>query len=588
MLPRGVVVVRAPARSVPRRRLGTLAGVASFLLLFSLVSTGPAIAASPCGSPPPTFPTSQMTRGMTGVGYTVISGDEIEPFDVRVLGVMPDAFYLGIDVIAMEMTGPAGFLAATGGALHGMSGSPIYIQGRLAGSLSWGIAEDRRVFGVTAAEDMMSLFRTTGGSTGPLPSTVALTPEVRRAIAQETGTRLASTAVMEALPTPLGITSTGGRSLAEVQQEFADHGIAVTPFHGAAAGAPAGSTLDPSPLEPGGGFGMGLSYGDVTQYGFGTTTAVCGGYAIGWGHPFLGLGAVSMGLNDVNVIAIDNSTYGTKIGVLTEPHGTMIQDRYAGVVGEFGVLPRLVPIDSTFSDLDTGASRAGHTDIAWDVGWFAADTASYHGWSNVGSLLGADVPGTLGLEWTIEGEREDGTPFTVSNRTMEYSSYAAAESVWRISDAMYALVYNEFEPVTFTGVEMSGAVSEHDLTSTISRIRVASTTQPTLRSRGVLKAAPGDKVTVEVTFHPVDGEDVTGVVKFRVPGNAKGTQNVTLRGGHERYHPGGDSLDELIASLNGGAEHPNDLVLRAFGRTHIQQQDVIVTGSSSFQVRIVR
>lgn len=575
-------------RSLRPRRFGLLAGGTSILLLLTLAAS-PAPAATPCGSPPATFPTSQMTRGMTGVGYTVIQGDQIEPFDVRVLGVLPNAYYVGIDVVVMEMTGPASFVATTGGAVAGMSGSPVYIQGRLAGAVAWAVAEDRHIFGLTAAEDMMSLFQTAAGSTGSVPSEIALSRDVRRAIAEATGqTRASTPATMDALPIPIGVSGAGGRTLAEVEDDFADHGIAVSAFHAAAATRPTAATIDPSPLVAGGGFGMALSYGDVSYYGFGTTTAVCGSYAIGWGHPFNGSGPVAMGLNDVDVFGIDNGTFwGTKIGVLTEAHGTMTQDRFAGVAGVFGVVPRLIPIDSTFTRRETGLSRQGHTDVAWDEPWFVSEVTGSHAWANVGYLLQADAPGTLRLGWTIEGTRQDGTPFAVSNRMMAYSDWNAAEGVWRMTEALDALAWNEFEPIGFTGVELTGTVAEQDLTAMIARVRVASDLQPKLRAREVLKARPGDTIRIEVTLDPVDGASTVAEMTLRIPTNAKGTRAVELRGGRERGTRGAGSFEQLLDELSGG-EHANDLIVRGPGGRSVHEQDVIVTGWAQFWVRVVR
>ena len=89
----------------------------------------PAPAATACSTPPQTYPVAQMHPGMTAVGYTVIEGTTVEPFDVEILGVLPNGAYLGVDIIVAEMTGPSSMLATTGGALAGMSGSPVYIDG---------------------------------------------------------------------------------------------------------------------------------------------------------------------------------------------------------------------------------------------------------------------------------------------------------------------------------------------------------------------------------------------------------------------------------------------------------------------------
>lgn len=577
------------ARSGQHHGLRTLTWGLSILLLIGVVAV-PAPAATPCGTPPATFPTSQMTPGMTGTGYTVIQGTEIQSFDVRVLGVLPDAYYLGIDVVVVEMTGPAGFVATTGGVVAGMSGSPVYIDGKLAGAVAWAVASDRHIFGLTAAEDMMDLFRAATERSGAAPTEVTLTDDVRLAIARSTGRSLRSApTTMDALPIPVGVSGAGGRTLSRIEDRFAAHGVHVEAFRSAGAAAPTPATLDPAPLVAGGGFGMGLSYGDVSEYGFGTTTAVCGSVAIGWGHPFTAAGAVAFGLNDVSIVAIDSgSSWGTKIGVLTDAHGTMTQDRFAGVAGVFGVLPTLVPIDSDFTDVDTGRSRTGRTDVAWDEGWYVADVAVRHGWANVSSLLQADAPGTLKLAWTIDGEREDGTPFSVSNGTMRYSEGAAAEGVYGLSDTLSALLDGRFGTVTFTGIEMTGWVTERDLTSTITRVRVASDLQPKLKERRTVKAGPGDEVVIEVTFATADGEHVVARTGFDVARDAEGTSDVVLRGGRDRHgRPDARSFEALLGALNGG-EHPNDLIVSAPGGQVVEEQDVIVTGQARFALRVIR
>jgi hypothetical protein len=119
---------------------------------------------------------------------------------------------------------------------------------------------------------------------------------------------------------------------------FSDRGMGVQAFRAGSVAAPAAATVNPARFRPGDGLGVALSYGDVSFYSFGTTTAVCGDVAIGFGHPmFWGIGDVLLGMNEVDVVAIDNGTFwGTKIGTLGDLHGVLTQDRFAGVAGVFG------------------------------------------------------------------------------------------------------------------------------------------------------------------------------------------------------------------------------------------------------------
>jgi hypothetical protein len=559
-------------------------GVVALALVATLLAAGPAPAAVPCTSPPQTFPTSQMVRGMTGVGYTVLEGTTLEPFNVEILGVMPNAIFLGVDIVAAKITGPADFVATTGGAVAGMSGSPVYINGQLAGAVAWAIAEDREIFGLTAAEDMVGMFSLPGGSSGSMPASVALSPQIRRAAAAA-GSDLAPGATLESLPIPIGVSGLAGMPLSKVERSFADRGIRVQAFRAGSVGAPSSVTLDPTPLAPGEGLGVALAYGDASLYGFGTATAVCGDTVIGFGHPmFWGIGPVSLGMNEVEVIAIDNGNFwGTA-------RGTMTQDRFSGVAGVFGTLPTLVPITSDVSSPDTGLSREGETEVAWDEDSFVADATYYHAWANLSFVAQQDGPGTLELEWTISGTREDGSPFTVSNRLMSFSPYSGANEAYPVASMLYTLAFNGFEDIEFTGVDMTGEITNDDLTSQIERIRVSSPLQPSLKQRSVLRAGPGDRVTIEVTLNPIGRDtNVLSQLTFRVPRGARGSEEIRITGGRGRlnYGRGIGSLDDLIAALNGG-DHSNDLIVNGFGQTVTQVQDVIVRGRAGFTVQVVR
>jgi hypothetical protein len=154
---------------------------------------------------------------------------------------------------------------------------------------------------------------------------------------------------------------------------------------------------------------------------------------------------------------------------------------------------------------------------------------------------------------------------------------------------LYRLAFNGFEDIAFTGVTLTGDVTEDDLTSRIARVRVSSPLQRSLKERSVVRARPGDVVRIEVTLDPVDGDEVVATTSIRVPGRARGVERVSLAGGRgetDYYGPWIASLDDLLAALGGG-DHDNDLIVRGFGATSIEAQDVIVRGRAGFSIRVV-
>nr|MBA3739498.1 hypothetical protein [Actinomycetota bacterium] len=132
--------------------------VVSSALLFGGAIWAPAgTAAELCSSEPDVFPVDDLEPGMIGTAWTVVEGTDPVSFDVEILGVLPDGIAPGIDFILVRTSGPV--IDETGGIAFGFSGSPVYIDGALVGSISYGFfAADQTFGGVTPAEDMVKLF----------------------------------------------------------------------------------------------------------------------------------------------------------------------------------------------------------------------------------------------------------------------------------------------------------------------------------------------------------------------------------------------------------------------------------------------
>lgn len=576
----------AGPRSAPRRS-AALAAVVSIALIGSLAATGPAGATAGC-APPAVVPVEHLVPGATGWGRTALAGTDPETFSFEVVGTIPDGWMLGLDAIVIRLTGPASFLARTGGVFFGMSGSPAYVDGRLAGAVS-GVFWEDPTFGVlTPAAAMVDLL----GTSGPprLARTIRPTEGIRRAIAERAGVSPARvTGTFRLLPTPLGVSGLPPGQVDSLQERLDARGENVRVY--AAAVAPIGTApIGATPFAPGEPVGVAISYGDASYFATGTATFTCGDRVVAFGHPFFAdvPGAVSLGLSGAKGLMVlgGRGFPGTRFALLTEPRGAVVLDGFAGVVGVTGRRPASVPIVSEVRNLDTGARRVGETAAIHTSGWWLQEILRLHLWGNLAAAFGHLGPGSSSLAWTLSGSAPSG-PWEISNRWMVSSDVDATESLGRLLAAVEALQANRFEDVTFTGIRASGTVTRERLEGTIARVRVSSTSRPSLRVREVLAARPGDVVTVEVTFDRPDGERTRTTVTFRVPRGADGVHAVRLRGGRATDPAEAGSFAELLDALGGG-EHPEDLVLVGPGGPRAWPQRLVVSGHDRFLLRVVR
>ncbi len=581
-------------RSSPRRRLSRLAGATTFLVLASMLWAGPAPAATPCTSPPATISQARLTPGTAGSGLTTLDGTTPVPFDFEVVGTIPDGWMLGLDAIVIRITGPASFLDATGGVFFGMSGSPAYVHGKLAGAVS-GVFWDDPTFGVlTPAKAMLEVLEAAQGAPLRLARTIRPTDAVRRAIAEAQGVAVSEvTGTFRQLPTPLGVAGLPPSKVRELQARLDERGENVRVYRASASRISA-SSVTPTPFAAGEPLGAAIAYGDAAIYATGTATFTCGDYVVAFGHPFFwdAPGEVSLGLSGASGLMVIKGGQGLwpgfRYALLTEARGTVVQDRTAGIAGVVGQEPASTPIRSHLLDRDSGARRHGLTEAVHTWGWWIEEIVWLHLWLNYAALLGHfPTEGTADLAWTITGTTESG-PFTVSNRWMTWSEWDATDVIWSLVSAVDALRFNGFEDVTFTGVSTHGSISGDELVGEITRMRVGSTTEPELRARARLRARPGDEVTVEVTLTMAEGGTQVLTTSFHVPRGVRGLQEIVVRGGKQRWrYPDVGSFEELVAELNSG-EHPDDLVIAGLGRTRLRPQDVIVEGRDAFRLEIIR
>ena len=307
--------------------------IAYFLLLAAFVARTSAAATPPQSNE--ILPLSQVQAGMQGYAYTVFAGDQVEKFDLVVLGVMPNFLGPKQSIILVELKGPK---VEHTGVVAGMSGSPVYLDGKLAGALSLklGVFTKEAIAGVTPIEDVLHppVQSTAAGGSGDfaLPNGT---------LAQS---GLPNGAALQPIETPLVFSGFQPAALQPFAAQLQSYGFVT------AQGGTDKSQPETHRLEPGDMAGMVLVQGDASINSACTVTAVRGDNVYLCGHPFLNFGDVQMPMARSRVVTtLSSELASTKIVNMGEPIGTITGDHLTAVTGKLGPPPPMIPLDLTFA-----------------------------------------------------------------------------------------------------------------------------------------------------------------------------------------------------------------------------------------------
>ena len=311
------------------------------LLVFFTVLAIPIFAVPPAVS---TLSIDELRPGQRGQVWTVFRGTEPEPFDVEVTGVVRNALGPGKSLILCQLTDPR---VQNMGAVAGMSGSPLYIDGKLAGALSYQIQrfETVRYAGFTPAADLAEVH-----------DRPALTPVQIRVTPVATFNPASADKSITSTYTPLqpAFTLTGlSPTVADlIAPHFAAFGLNTTALGGstlAMASAP-GTSTPPAPLRAGSAVAVALATGDITIAGTGTISRIDGQRITAFGHPMLALGDVELPLCTAEIVTIlPSNLTSVKIANTGAIVGMITQDRLSAVSGTLGPGPAMTDVEITVS-----------------------------------------------------------------------------------------------------------------------------------------------------------------------------------------------------------------------------------------------
>jgi hypothetical protein len=513
---------------------------------------------------PQTIAVSQIHAGMRGVAYTVFEGVKPEAMEVEVLGVLHNVNGPKGDIILVRLHGQK---VEYTGVVAGMSGSPVYLDGKLAGALAFRIGEFSKepIAGVTPIADMLEIsaldrspaeetsaakpsVNTVGGKTAAPGEALALPGSAQDLVGQgSAGKDFAN--YLKPIETPLVFNGFSEQAIHLFSGQFSSAGI--VPVMGA------GSVSDekqPEPLVAGSAVSAILVRGDMDIEATCTVTYVDAQRLLACGHPLLQFGAVDLPMNKAEVLATLASPLNAfKIINTTEPVGTFVQDRHTGIMGVFDRQPEMIPVTLSIHSY-TGVKQFHYevlnnpklTPVALMVTVFNA----LHGVNEFGEEITYRLAGSISVK---------GFP-DVTMRNMfapaENSQPAAMQAAISLGERFGRIYDNPYNAPAIAGVKL-----DFDLVRERRWARLESA------RTDVTEARPGDEIMLETVLAPYRGERIVQQIPVRIPTSAgKGTLRILVSDGDTLDRMGhsnpafGRKLDlaSTIAVLN--KEHSNNRV----------------------------
>lgn len=500
------------------------------------------------------MPEDQVKPGMHGVAYTVFEGVKPEPVEVEILGILRDMAGPKSDVILARLHGTR---VEYTGVVAGMSGSPVYIDGKLVGAIAYRIGEFSKepIAGITPAASMLEIDELdktpapemetvkagsglgvthTSGPGDSLPSDAAVT---------------GYTNLLKPIETPLVFSGFSEETMRLFAPQFAASGV--TPVMGAGSVSDA---KEPEPLEPGSAVSAILVRGDMSIAGTCTVTYLDATHLLACGHPLLQSGSVDLPMTKATVLATLPSSYNSfKIVNTTEAVGSFVQDRRTGIMGRFGVEPQMIPVTLTLHG--TARARQFHFEVLNNpkitpTAMMATVFNALQGVNEYGEDTTYRLNGNIAVHGYPKLDVQNMyAPVDGSTPTAYGIAVSVGERFTRIYD-------NPYETPKIEGVDLNFDLVPERRSARLENART-----------DVTEARPGETISIETMLRPYRGESIVRQISVKIPPSTpKGTLRILVSDGETldrlRRVPPAQSrrlpLGSTIALLN--KEHTNSQV----------------------------
>ncbi|MBV8732916.1 MAG: hypothetical protein JO336_24165 [Acidobacteriia bacterium] len=509
------------------------------------------------------MPLKEVRAGMRGIGRTIFSGNRIDEFQVEILGVLDNIGPKQSLILARLSGGP---LEHTG-VMQGMSGSPVYIDGKLVGAvaMAFPFAKDP-IAGIRPIEEMLKVEAAAGPGTvqraalawGGVPQRISIGDRDLTRVFRKPEPIGSGESRMVDIATPLAFSGFSRATLDAFAPQLRELGLA--PAQAIAPGADIAPRMgNPADLKPGSMISVQLMAGDLSVGADGTVTYIDGNHVYAFGHRFLAVGSTALPFARSEVITLlPNVNTSFKLSVAKEWMGVIDQDRETAVAGELGRRPAMAPVS-------IAVSRAGRTIDSYHMQMINDPLLSpLLTQMAVFSVIDATERSVGAASIRVSGQIEfqnAPAPVRIDNIFAADNGAAAQVSLWAAVPVAYVL-QSSFSTLQLKNVALRVEALDQRKALTIDTV-VAS--RPQVR--------PGEKLRVDVVLAGVNGSEVTRSVEYAVPiGAPAGPLYITVADAatanltdfRQILATTAHSPGELIATINN--LHPNNKAYVRFWR----------------------
>ena len=505
------------------------------------------------------FPLSQLKGGMKGTAQTVFRGNQSEKFDVEILGILPSGIGPKQDLIIGKISGGS---AERTKVFAGMSGSPVYIDGKLVGAISYSFPFSKEaICGITPIQQMISIFEKNENqnqraktprkfSFAELAATEwkpnfsnqsIISSSTLAASGSNPALNALAGQTFQPIATPITFSGFSQHTLNQFAPELMKVGLLPVSAAGGAAKITPLKKADETTLIGGDSVSVQLTRGDYSMAAAGTVTLRDGEKVYAFGHPFLSLGSSNLPMSESSVVTVVPSVNNSfKLAVPNAMVGAMTQDRATGIYGKLGQAPKMIPVKLNLRTSRNQTETLNFevvndevlTPLLVNVAIFNTIIAQERG---LGDL-------TIAVDAEIKLKGQESVKIESRNTGQAASRFASFSVVVPVSN----LLASRFEDLEISEINLNVSSVDGSKTARLERIELNKTeikAGEELEIQAFIRTDTGKVLTQKIPLK-IPNETPTGTLKVAV-GDGNSLQ---LKSPTQQFVP--NNLAELVTKIN--------------------------------------